>query len=118
MKKLAMYFSKKDGSAAAGAEAGILPKAGRIGAVVGLAIASASALALQAPQPGTFGYDMYDIAVNQILNGPIGFVAGVAGVVYSATRLKDNWAPALSGVLMSSAVIQADAIATTLGMIV
>ena len=34
--------------------------------------------------PGLFAYDLYDIAVTQILLGPIGFVAGVASMAFAA----------------------------------
>ena len=36
------------------------------------------AFAITAPVAGSFAYDVYDMAVNSILKGPIGFVAGWA----------------------------------------
>lgn len=39
-----------------------------------------TASALTAPAADDFAYQIYDIAVNDMLNGPIGFVAGVAAI--------------------------------------
>ena len=40
--------------------------------------------AIAVPAAGSLAYDLYDIGVNQILLGPIGFVAGVAFMAIAA----------------------------------
>ena len=45
---------------------------------------SVNAMAMTVPAAGSFAYDLYDIGVNQILLGPIGFIAGVACMVFAA----------------------------------
>ena len=40
--------------------------------------------AFVAPAAGTFAYTVYDVAVNQMLNGAIGFVGGVAAMAMGA----------------------------------
>lgn len=37
-------------------------------------LVSSNAIAMTVPAAGSFAYDLYDIGVNQILLGPIGFV--------------------------------------------
>ena len=39
---------------------------------------TSNALAMTVPAAGSFAYDLYDIGVNQILLGPVGFTGGVA----------------------------------------
>lgn len=81
-------------------------------------VASQNAMAITAPTTGSFAYDLYDVAVNDILNGAPGFVGGLAGVAYSATKLGTNWMLAVLGILGSTAVLQADAITTSLGAVI
>ncbi|QYK83487.1 hypothetical protein IBG34_23110 (plasmid) [Aeromonas media] len=40
---------------------------------------------MEHPAAGAFGYDLYDIGVNKLLKGPVGFVAGVGIIAYSAS---------------------------------
>ena len=49
-----------------------------------LLLQTVSAFAMTTPAAGSFAYDLYDIAVTQILLGPIGFVAGVASMAFAA----------------------------------
>ncbi len=44
------------------------------------------ALALSEPTKGTFSYNLYDIIVNKIIKGPIGFVLGTGSVVYGGIQ--------------------------------
>ncbi|OES24211.1 hypothetical protein [Alteromonas macleodii] len=81
--------------------------------------ASAAALAITAPAVGSLGYDLYDIFVLQGIQGAPGFLGGVIGIAYSATMMNSgNWKLPALGVLGSSALIRADDITTTLGMII
>jgi hypothetical protein len=79
---------------------------------------SNAASAITAPAAGSFGYDMYDIGVNSILKGAPGFVGGTAGIIYAATQLSKNWIAAALGILACSAVLKADSITTSLGLVV
>ena len=77
-----------------------------------------SALAITGPAEGDFGYDLYDVAVNDMVNGAPGFVGGLAGVVVSASKLSQNWLYAGLGILGSTAVLKADTITTSLGYLI
>lgn len=78
-----------------------------------------TALAIVAPAVGSLGYDLYDIFVLQGIQGAPGFLGGVIGIAYSATMMNSgNWKLPALGVLGSSALIRADDITTSLGMIV
>ena len=74
--------------------------------------------AITAPAAGSFAYDLYDVGVNDIVKGAPGFVGGVAGVAYSATKLSTDWKAASLGILASTMVIKADAITTSLGALI
>ncbi len=79
--------------------------------------ASPAAFAVTAPTTGSFAYDIYDIGINDILKGPIGFVGGVGAIVFGAVeairgRALNSIAPVLGG----AALIKADAITSSLGL--
>lgn len=90
--------------------------------LIALALLSATAtqaFAITAPTDTTgFGYTLYDIGVNDILNGPIGFLFGVGLVGYSFSQLSQNWKLAGLGILGGSGVLQADTIVGTMGMLI
>lgn len=85
--------------------------------IVAAAVVSTASFAITGPAPGSFGYDLYDVAVNDMINGAPGFVGGLAGVVISASKLSQNWMYAALGILGSTAVLSADTITTSLGYI-
>lgn len=87
-------------------------------AIVSIALASTSVLAITGPAEGSFGYDLYDVAVNDMIGGAPGFVGGLAGVVLSASKLSTNWLYAGLGILGSTAVLKADTITTSLGYLI
>jgi hypothetical protein len=81
--------------------------------------ASVAAMAIVAPAVGSLGYDLYDIFVLQGIQGAPGFLGGVIGIAYSATMMNSgNWKLPALGVLGSSALIRADDITTSLGMLI
>jgi hypothetical protein len=81
--------------------------------------ASLAAMAIVAPAVGSLGYDLYDIFVLQGIQGAFGFLGGVIGIAYSATMMNSgNWKLPALGVLGSSALIRADDITTSLGMLI
>jgi hypothetical protein len=78
-----------------------------------------AAMAIQAPNDtGAFGYDLYDIAVNGMLKGPIGFVGGLTAIVLSAINITKNWMLAAGGILGGTALLKADTIVSTMGMLI
>ena len=82
------------------------------------AMVPADVWAIAVPAVGSFAYDVYDVAVNQILKGPIGFVAGMAAIVFGAAQLMKSWPIAIMGILAGTVLLKADAITVSLGMVV
>jgi hypothetical protein len=76
------------------------------------------ASAFTAPAVGDFAYDAYDIVVNQILNGPIGFIGGVLLIVWGVTRIMSNWMMAILCIIAGSILVRADDLVVTLGALV
>lgn len=75
-----------------------------------------NAMAMAVPAAGSFAYDLYDIGVNQILLGPIGFVAGVACMVFAAIlAIRQMILPAAGVVLGGAFLLKADAVVQTIG---
>jgi len=85
--------------------------------VVGLVIAP-SAFAITAPAAGSFAYDLYNVAVNDVLLGAPGFVGAVIIMVVSAVNLTRNWVLSIAGLLGGVILINADTITASMGMIV
>ena len=80
---------------------------------------AATAVAIVAPAgPGDFAWDVYDIAVNRILNGPIGFVAGVGAMVAGAVAaIQQKIGLAAMAILGGAVLLNADNMITSLGMV-
>jgi hypothetical protein len=81
-------------------------------------LVAASAGAFTAPAAGSFGFDVYDIVVNQILNGPIGFIGGVILIVFGATQIIKNWMMTIMCVIAGTVLIRAEDLVITLGAMV
>ena len=77
-----------------------------------------AAVGFTAPAAGTFGYDIYDVVVTQILSGPIGFVGGVVLIVWGASQLMRSWMTTIMCVIAGTVLIKAVTILTSLGMLV
>ncbi|MFB3925192.1 MAG: hypothetical protein ACE14T_03980 [Syntrophales bacterium] len=89
-----------------------------IPAVVTIFLAARDAFAIGAPAAGSFAYDIYDLSVNSILKGPIGFVAGLGAVAYGASlAIRQNIGGAIPALLGGAALLKADAIVTSLGLL-
>ncbi|HDX9006497.1 TPA: hypothetical protein RQO57_003562 [Aeromonas dhakensis] len=82
------------------------------------AIISPEVAAWSAPASGSFAYDIYDIGVNKLLKGPIGFVAGVAIIAYSASNFSQGPWKAVTGILMGSGMAKADTITSSMGAMI
>jgi hypothetical protein len=103
---------------AAGAQARPLSMAQLLLAVVVSLLVSSVATAFTAPAAGDFGYDVYDIVVNQILNGPIGFIGGLFLIVFGATQIMKNWVMTILCIIAGTVLIRAEALVVTLGDLV
>lgn len=80
---------------------------------------SPAAMAITAPTSGSFAYDVYDIAINKIVKGPIGFVAGAASIVIGAVAaITGRVIAAVPAILGGAAIIKADTITTSLGALI
>ncbi|MDR3715915.1 MAG: hypothetical protein P4L51_24145 [Puia sp.] len=78
-----------------------------------------NALAFTVPSSGSFAYDLYDLAVNQILKGPVGFVAGVGFIVLCVFAIaKQMVMPAILCLFAGVILIKADSIVATLGGVI
>lgn len=83
-----------------------------------LCLVAGHAMAFTAPAAGDFGFDVYDIAVNKILGGPIGFIGAVALIVFGATQLIKSWMVCIVCVIAGSILIRAEDMVQTLGAVV
>ena len=78
-----------------------------------------NAMAFTVPTSGSFAYDLYDLAVNQILKGPVGFVAGVCFIILCVFAIARQMVlPAILCLFAGVILIKADAIVATLGGII
>lgn len=75
------------------------------------------AQAIAIPAAGSFAFDVYDVVVTQVLQGPIGFVGGLAVIVIGAAQLTKSWVLAILGIISGTVIIRADAIVASLGMV-
>jgi len=82
-------------------------------------LAANQANAFTAPTSGTFAYDIFDIGVNQILKGPIGFAAGVGSMVAAAVMaIRQMLLPAAATVLGGAFLLKADSVVSSLGAMI
>ncbi len=74
--------------------------------------------AMVAPAAGSFAYDIYDIGVNSILKGAIGFMAGIAVLVVGIILVvRQMIVPGVFTTLSGAALLKADTIVTSMGLI-
>jgi len=84
-----------------------------------LLLCAGPVLAITAPATTGFAYTMYDIVVVKMLQGAIGFIAGLALVIWGASMLpRGAYLPAAFTVAAGGMVIKADSIVTSLGMMI
>ncbi len=75
------------------------------------------AYAIKAPEKTALAFDLYDVGVNKLLKGPVGFIGGMLGIVLSASQIAKNWLMSALGILGSTALLKADSITTSLGLL-
>ncbi len=74
------------------------------------------AYAIATPAAGSTMYNLYDIAVVQLLQGPLGFVGGVGCIVLGAINVFKHPVQAVPAILAGGCMLKADQIVTSLGM--
>jgi len=75
------------------------------------------AAAFTAPAAGTFAYTVYDVAINQMLNGAVGFVAGVGAMALGAVMaIQQKVMLAIPAILGGAVLLNAESLVTTLGL--
>jgi hypothetical protein len=80
---------------------------------------ASSALAMTVPATGSFAYDLYDIGVNQILLGPVGFTGGVACMCVAAIlAIRQMILPAAGVVLGGAFLLRANTVVETIGALI
>ena len=73
--------------------------------------------AITAPASGSLFYDVYDIVVNSMLKGAIGFVAAILVLMMGiGLFFMQKIIPGVIAVVCAALVIKADAIVTSLGL--
>ena len=78
-----------------------------------------NALAMTVPVTGSFAYDLYDIGVNQILLGPVGFTGGVACMCVAAIlAIRQMILPAAGVVLGGAFLLRANTVVETIGALI
>jgi len=82
-----------------------------------LVLTASQVSAFTAPAAGSFAYTVYDVAVERILQGAIGFVAGVGAMVMGAVlAIQQKVLAAIPAILGGAILLNADTMVTTLGM--
>lgn len=82
-----------------------------------LILASVDASAWNVPTAGDTFFDVYDIVVNDLLQGPVGFTAAVSAIVVGVVSLmKANYAVAVPSIVAGGLLSNVEGITTTLGI--
>ena len=83
-----------------------------------IALSVVPAMAITAPAANSFAYDLYDVAVNQMLKGPVGFVGGITAIAMGAvSAIQQKVFGAVPCILGGVAILKADSIVASLGSI-
>ena len=88
-------------------------------AVFFLLVTASIAAAIPVPAAGSFAFDAYDIGVNKVLKGPIGFVIGVLSIAFGAwAAMRTEIMMAMAAVLGGGILLSADTVVASLGMVI
>jgi hypothetical protein len=75
--------------------------------------------ALNTPATDSFAYDVYKIAVTNILQGPVGFVGGVTAIVFGAIMaIRAQVLPAVAAIIGGGVLLGADKIVQSMGSVI
>ena len=84
-----------------------------------LILTAENSLAMTVPATGSFAYDLYDIGVNQILLGPVGFTGGVACMCVAAIlAIRQMILPAAGVVLGGAFLLRANTVVESIGALI
>ncbi len=84
-----------------------------------LTLVASNVFAIVAPAAGSFAYDVYDIAVTRMLQGPVGFVGGVAAMVIGAVlAIQGKLMGAIPAIIGGAILLRADTLVTSLGAVI
>lgn len=87
--------------------------------LMAVAASTTSVWALAAPAAGSFAYDVYDIGILQMLQGPIGFVAGAVAVILGAVAaIAGRIMFAIPAILGGAILLKADTIVNSMGALI
>lgn len=87
-------------------------------AMVLVTMTASAVMAITAPASGDFAYDIYDIGINSIMKGPIGFVIGSGCIALGGwSALKQNIPMAVGSALGGAAILKCDTLVTSLGLL-
>ena len=85
--------------------------------VLTITLLTGTVMAYTGGTTGTAG-ELYDVVINQLLNGPVGFVAGASALMFGvACLVMGRITPAILSLVGGALLIKAPDIATSLGMI-
>ena len=88
-------------------------------ALLAILLQAGNALAMTVPASGSFAYDLYDIGVNHILLGPVGFTGGVACMCVAAIlAIRQMILPAAGVVLGGAFLLRANTVVETIGALI
>ena len=81
-------------------------------------LAAGGAHAITAPATGSLFYDAYDVVINSMLKGAVGFVAAILIFALSiGLFLMQKVIPGIVGIVCAAILIKADTIVTSLGAV-
>ena len=82
-------------------------------------LAATAALAFTAPAAGDLGFDIYDLVVNQGVEGPLGLMAGVVALAFGAFQaISGRVITGVMAIIAGGVLISAEGIVTSLGFVV
>ena len=85
----------------------------------GAAALAGSAMAFTAPAAGQLGFEIYDVVVNDMIDGPIGIGASIIAFGYGAMSLmRGGYLGFIMSVVAGIALITADSVVQSLGFVV
>ena len=103
------------------AQKSIVSRQSLVMSIAVIVLLSGSALpsfAITAPTSGSLFYDVYDIVVNSMLKGAIGFVAAILVFMMGiGLFFVQKIIPGIIGVVCAALIIKADAIVASLGLV-
>jgi hypothetical protein len=85
----------------------------------GAASLTGAAMAFTAPAAGQLGFEIYDVVVNQMINGPIGILASVLAFAFGAfSLLRGGYLSGVMSVIAGIALFTADSVVQSLGALI